>query len=75
MTKKKIRVWVHPKKGDDFYYEYKNLTDARKHRKRLTQSKKFYMVEPPIYAYKKGGKIYEAMISRVKRRKSRKLRM
>ena len=34
----KFRIWVHPKRGDDYFYEYKNLSDAILARVRLRKA-------------------------------------
>lgn len=40
---KEFRVWVHPAKGDDYYFAFKTLTGAvKKHRSMRARS------EPPI---------------------------
>jgi hypothetical protein len=59
LKKPEIRVWVHPKKGDDFYYVFKTLKMARIFSKEKKKTlfvghpyTKLIKVEPPLVAYK-----------------------
>lgn len=43
-----FRVWVHPKDGDDFYYSYKRISEARLESERMRASGEFAKVEKPL---------------------------
>lgn len=47
------RVWVHPFKGSDKFYELKSLTEIKKLRTKLVKSKKYAQVEPVIGVFEK----------------------
>ena len=53
-----FRVWVHPKRGDDFVFEKAKLKEAQAVRQRALKSKKYAMVEPVIGVFNKKIKKY-----------------
>ncbi|MCD6529143.1 hypothetical protein J7L06_02500 [Candidatus Bathyarchaeota archaeon] len=51
----KYRVWVHPKRGSDYYYEFRSLKKAYEARGRLLRRRDVAEVEPPLQVTR-GGK-------------------
>ena len=53
-----FRVWVHPKNGDDYFYEYPNIKLAKIKKMALKEDKNLNEVEPVIGVFKKKIKKY-----------------